>query len=292
MKIPTRLIPAALCVYCFAFCIPYGAAQADTAENTVLKLQGNPLKMTEYTGESFGRLTVSRIAFFDAGRIASEQRLSPDGTVHTTVTYDYTPEGLVSEIKGTDASGQLKWTYRYEYNEAGLLVTETSLDAAQTVEGTIVSEYTDAGLLSAQKTYNADGAVTLTETFSYTDAGRKTEQTALYGDGKILKRISFEYNDAGMPVKELRYDGNGLYETVVYTYIGKKIRSVTRFGADSVLKDTQYRTYSGELLSRTVTKNAAGEPVAEESFTYDRNGNTFCIRDATGVTIRDITYGD
>ena len=198
----------------------------------------------------------------------------------------------MSEIRGTDAAGTPKWKYTYEYNEEGQLTTETSWNGLGQTEWVIYTDYTDNGLPAAQRTTNPDGTVTLKKDFTYNESRRKTGETTTYGDGKLLKRVTFEHNPDGTVSREFRYDSNGLYETVVYRYENSQPATISKYSTDGILKDTQHKYYTDGNIIESVTENPDGTVTAREQFIWYINGNLFFKRDTTGITIRDITYGE
>ena len=151
------------CLLCFMASVQ---AQESVSSGTVITLQGTPLQMDEYTGTDFTTLILSRKIFFYDNTAMKEELYSPDGTVHTKIAYIYSEQGLLSEIRGTDAAGTPKWKYTYEYNEEGQLTTETSWNGAGQTEWVIYTDYTDNGLPAIQRTANPDGTVTLKKDFA------------------------------------------------------------------------------------------------------------------------------
>lgn len=277
------------CLLCFMASVQ---AQESVSSGTVITLQGTPLQMDEYTGTDFTTLILSRKIFFYDNTAMKEELYSPDGTVHTKIAYIYSEQGLLSEIRGTDAAGTPKWKYTYEYNEEGQLTTETSWNGLGQTEWVIYTDYTDNGLPAIQRTANPDGTVTLKKDFAYNESGRKTGETTTYGDGKLLKRVTFEHNPDGTVSREFRYDSNGLYETVVYRYENGQPAAISKYSTDGILKDTQHKYYTDGNIIESVTENPDGTVTAREQFIWDINGNLFFKRDTTGITIRDITYGE
>lgn len=264
----------------------------ESASDFLMDLNGTPFVLEEYKGKTFDGLSLNRKVFFNEGNIVSEEIFSPDGSISSKIAYTYSQEEAVTEIKGLDPGDKLKWKYSYQYSEDGKLISETSYDSEENIEWIVFSEYDGTGRLFEQRTCNPDGNLTLKEVFLYDDSGRKKEQKSYYGDGKILKRIVFEYNDDGTVSREFSFDGSGLYETSVFSYTDKKIRTVKRFGVDGVLKDVQHKEYKNGLLIRSITTDSDGTEVSMDEFIYDSHDNVFCISNQSGITIQKISYGE
>ena len=260
----------------------------------------HPLSLTEYQGTSFGALARTKSVTFNEGKPASETVFAADGSVLYAVSYSYTDAGLLSEVSGADSSGAPKWAYRYEYSGEGRLLRETSLifsSGKESVEGAVAFFYDGSGLLTKRETLSAAGAVTLSETFLYDESGRLSEKSSYYGDGVLLKREACEYAEAdsekvpqGVVARMRQYDSNGLYETTLFEYKDGLVCAALRYGADSVLKDSEAFYYREGKPVRFLRFNANGAPVAEESRLYDWAGNMVMARDNTGITIWEFAY--
>ena len=261
-----------------------------------------PLFVTEYQGTSFDSLARAKTVSYKDGKAEAETVFAADGSVLHSVSYAYTDAGLLSEISGADSSGALRWAYRYEYGEEGRLLREVSLiflDGQEKAEGEVLFSYNGNGLLSKRETFSAEGALTLSEAFVYDESGRLTEKNSYYGDGTLLKRETCEYSKeespdgnmpAGVAVRIRQYDSNGLYETSLFEYKGGRVSAVLRYGADSVLKDSEVLQYSDGKVSRRVRFNAEGAPVSESARLYDWAGNLVMERDGAGISVWEFVY--
>ena len=260
-----------------------------------------PLFITEYQGASFDSLSRAKLLSFKGGRADSENVFASDGSLLYAVSFGYSEAGLLSEISAADASGAPKWAYRYEYDGEGGLLREMSLsfvDGQERLEGEIVSTYSGDGLLSKRETFSAEGALTLRESFSYDESGRLSEKNSYYGDGVLLKREAFEYASgeeggdapAGAVIRIRQYDSNGLYETSIFEYKDGRVSAVLRYGADSVLKDSEAFYYSEERILRRARFNANGSLVSETTRLYDWAGNLVMERSGSSLTVWEFAY--
>lgn len=259
-----------------------------------------PLSATEYQGAAFDSLFRVKAVVFKDGKAQSETRFASDGSVLYNISYAYTDEGLLLEIRAADSSGALKWAYRFDYDDGGRLSRETSisfLNGEERIEGEVLFSYSEEGLLAKRETFSANGALTLSETFAYDSAGRVSEKSSHYADGTLLKRETCEYSreadgnvPLGVPVRIRQYDSNGLYETSIFEYKAGALSSVLRYGADSVLKDSEFFYYLGDKVLRRARLNAEGALVLETESLYDWAGNLVMERDASGITLWQLDY--
>ena len=256
---------------------------------------GDPLEVTEYTGSSIDKLVRAKTIVYKDGRISSEKNFDSSGNVSSGVEYVYSDGGLLSEIRGLDAGGNMKWAYLYEYNDVKSLVRETSvsvLNGNEVVEGYVAWSYNADGSLSKRETFSSDDVMTLREVFTYNEAGMLVEETSYYGDETLLKRTVFEYAEGKDYVSRVRcYDVNGLYETTKYEYRQDgKISGILRYGFDSVLKDTETRIYCENKLVRHVVVNADGTRSSANFCLYDWMGNPVFERTSEKITVREFVY--
>ena len=259
-----------------------------------------PLSVTEYLGTSFDALARAKVVVFKEGKPDTETVFAADGTVLNAISYTYTEAGLLAEISAADASGAPKWAYRYEYGNEGKLLREVTVsfaDGKEVREGAVVFSYDANGLLSKRETLSAKGTATLSEAFVYDESGRLAEKNSYYGDGTLLKRETCEYADAGSrtapegaATRIRQYDSNGLYQTILFEYKDGRVSAVLRYGADSVLKDSEAFYYMERKAVRRTRLNAGGIKISDDTRLYDWAGNMVLERGSSGITVREFVY--
>ncbi|QQO08729.1 hypothetical protein [Breznakiella homolactica] len=272
------------------------AAQDETAALTGIAedIRGKAVRIREYQGTDLGDLSLKSSIDFDDRHPVLMAQYETDGSVKTETRYSYLENGALSEITGTGSSGDLKWKYEYRYDEEGRLSEEVSSGSGGAAEWKACFVYNDQHLAAEKTTYKSDGTVSLRETYGYTEDRRLSVYEALYPDGKLLKRTEFSYDTSGNLVSETRYDGNGLYEQVEYSYTeeGRLSRRKT-LDARSTVKTSLERAYgeNGTVIGERLFSGDSGE--AEISYIYDGQGNWVRRRERGPVyTLREITYGE
>lgn len=284
-----------LAILLIMLAIPLGAQNAGESSTLTssYNLQSQVIEMKEYSGSDLGALSLKReVSFGDENRPLREISYNDDGSIKSRIEYRYSESGFLEGIIGYDAANQSMWRYEYSYNE-NRLVSETSYNAQGAVEWTDLYHYNESGQLTEKITLNSDSSVNLQETFLYNEMGNVASRSTLYGDGSILKRVVYSYNQQGNLTKAEQYDGNGLYETLIYTRNaeGRQIRLDETAADGSIRKRTLSSYSSNGLLIREQVQNSTGEEESSINYVYDEFGNWVRKESASGQFIlREISY--
>ncbi|MCC6141783.1 MAG: hypothetical protein IT389_14320 [Nitrospira sp.] len=141
-----------------------------------------------------------RLSYDDAGRVAEEQTIKPDGHAlyKKIYRYGFDEHGRqVAEIAATDA-GQLAYAEFSLYDERGAL-TE---DLAMTGNGVIEKSLYDIGGRAVYLARYFQGKLVLEATFHYGALGRLKEGRFYSGDGALMRRDLYRYDAAGQRVEQ------------------------------------------------------------------------------------------
>jgi YD repeat-containing protein len=136
----------------------------------------------------------------------------------------------------------------YAYNARDELTNET-LSGTNISAIAVANTYDNAGNMTGQTRYSntAETDVVATTSYTYDDANQMTGITDKNSSGTTLVSYGYTYNAAGLVTQEVRtWDSGSDTDTLGYTY-----------------------TNNDQLTGVTHTNDA----FANESFTYDANGN-------------------
>ena len=219
------------------------AVFADPAESMLPEsfsgqLRGMVSQFMEFERNDHSLLVLKRSVLFGRdGKPAAERNYGAAGALAGETRFVYTKNALLSEIRGTDATGRLTWRYAYAYDELGRTISESAFDSSGNLEGRESYSYDDSGLLVKTARFDKDGNISLQDTFQYDGASRLIARLTLYSDGKLLKRVMYFYDAQGRKAVEERYDANGLYEREEYAYgTDGYLAAVKTFAKDGALK--------------------------------------------------------
>ena len=293
MAAKAKIIKSLIMAFFTSTLIAEESAESFSSDIPIPVLQGEVEEVREYTGKSLDALALRRRIVLDSDNIPRQEDLfGEEGNLKSRKLYTYSDGGSILKIEGRSESDQILWTYQYEYGENELLLKETSLDGGGQPEGSDLYSYDERGLLLGKKRIDSAGGVSLEESYTYDEEYSLTGRTTLFGDGSLLKRVSFSYDEGGRLSEEERFDANGAYETVNYTYEGARLVLMRSESPDGTLKrEIRYRYgQSGELLSEE-SFAPDGSLMEGTSYIYDDRGNWVRKCESKGdFTLRLIKY--
>ncbi|HAH61621.1 MAG TPA: hypothetical protein DCL73_05945 [Treponema sp.] len=244
------------------------------------------LSVSEFRGTALNSLSLRSAVTYENGKPVIEKQYDTAGVLNSQAEYVYTDKDLLSEITGRDKAGNGIWKYSYAYDDAGRFIIEVSFDGGGKKEWEKNVSYGASGFPEKEITYNADGTVNVKQLSVYDTAGHLLEQKRLYPDDRLLKRTVYTYSSDGILLSEAHYDGNGLYETVGYTYEEGLLKKVTTAGADGTVKNFTLKTYNknGQL---TVEELYGSDSIKKNrtEYAYDSRGSRIYQKDSTGQYI-------
>ena len=133
------------------------------------QLRGTVSQFMEFERDDHSLLVLKRSVLFGRdGKPAAERNYGAAGALAGETRFVYTKSALLSEIRGTDATGRLTWRYAYAYDELGRTISESAFDSSGNLEGRVSYSYDDSGLLVKTARFDKDGTVSLQDTFSTT----------------------------------------------------------------------------------------------------------------------------
>lgn len=277
------------------------AVFADPAESMLPEsfsgqLRGTVSQFMEFERDDHSLLVLKRSVLFGRdGKPAAERNYGAAGALAGETRFVYTKNALLSEIRGTDATGRLTWRYAYAYDELGRTISESAFDSSGNLEGRVSYSYDDSGLLVKTARFDKDGTVSLQDTFQYDGASRLIARLTLYSDGKLLKRVMNFFDAQGRKAVEERYDANGLYEREEYAYgTDGYLAAVKTFAADGALKRRVKRVNGsdGRILEESVF-GPDGTLVSRTEYQYDETGNWVSRHKTDGsIAFREYIYAE
>ncbi len=173
-----------------------------------------------------------------------------DGKMYTRVErYEYTPEGLISQVMDMSAQSKLLGSLDYLYDAGRKLIVAEKTDSAGKVEYSVEYLYSPSlstglctavvqknskgeQLLRVENKYDGDGLRTEKRVFSatdkldyyfaytYTGSGKLSEIVKYNAEGKRMEGDRYAYNDAGFLISVTSYNElnevSGMLEYVYY----------------------------------------------------------------------------
>jgi RHS repeat-associated protein len=228
----------------------YDADNEMTGETWVNPAGGTPIDVFHFTYNSDGELTAVsddnsayQYAYNADGEETSQADVGSPDLPSVTLTYDYDADGNRTAMD--DSLGGL---VSYAYNARDELTNET-LSGTDISAIAVANTYDNAGNMTGQTRYSntAETDVVATTSYTYDDANQMTGITDKNSSGTTLVSYGYTFNAAGLVSQETRtWDSGADTDTLGYTY-----------------------TNNDQLTGVTHTNDA----FANESFTYDANGN-------------------
>ncbi len=286
-----------LCAGVFADFAFYSAAQQSLEEikTGIADFSGAVLSVSEYRGTSLDNLVLKSTITYKNSYPVLEKQYDSGNSLKSETSYVYRDAGVLSEIIGSDNSGNEIWKYSYNYDDRGRFIEEVSYGSNGSKEWQKVVTYGAHGYPIKEVTFGSDGTINMQETTAYNDNWQVSEHKTLYPDGKLLKRTVYTYNDDGRMVIENHYDITGLYERIQYTYTDDgRLKTATTVGSDGKVKSSTVRFYnaSGKISEEDIF-NADSSLRSKTEYAYDTHQNWIRKKDSDGqYIVRELTYGD
>ena len=206
------------------------------------------------------------------GRLVKETVHTPNGKERSATTYQYDPNGNLTEKSKRSQSGvyrdvytydergnRLSWRYGYDgawdgwyeytYDERGNQTAWASYDADGSCRARGEAVYDERGNQTASVHYDEDGKAVSRNEYIYDEHGRKHTWTC-YDSGVFRLRQEYTYDEHDALLQTVSYtqeDGRGDRETYAYDERGNRI---------------EYTVY-----------DSAGAPAVRYTYTYDERGN-------------------
>lgn len=208
-------------------------------------------------------------------KISSTERVRPDGTVSSRVSYGYAADGalLSEETYGSGSALLSRKTYAPVADGSEEVVTFGATGDALVKA---VRRY-ETGKLASETLYAPGGLAQSTEEYSYDSRGRRISRVVVPASG---------YGTAS----EYVYDGDALVRTIVRDSSGKVLRrfEITVTGGLPAREDefdgagnpvsSVRRTFVGGRLSREERLNASGALLSAYEYDRDESGNAVGTR--------------
>lgn len=141
-----------------------------------------------------------QLSYDEAGRVAEERTIEPDGHVlyRKIYRYGFDEQGRqVATIAATE-DGQLAHAEFDLYDERGVLTEDLAITGNGTVEKSL---YDVRGTLVYLARY-FQGKLVLESTYHHGPSGRLTESRFYSGDGTLMRKDRYRYNEAGQRVEQ------------------------------------------------------------------------------------------
>ena len=109
---------------------------ADPAESMLQEsfsgqLRGEVSQFMEFELDDHSLIVLKRSVLFGRdGKPAAERNYGAAGALAGETRFVYTKSALLSEIRGTDATGRLTWRYAYAYDELSRTISESAFDSS------------------------------------------------------------------------------------------------------------------------------------------------------------------
>lgn len=143
--------------------------------------------------------------------------------------------------------------------------------------------YNEDGKVISEIQYSPSGDIIQEYEYKYNSQGLLIEELLKEADGFIVEHKSFEVNDEGKIIKEFRHYLDESFDTINYFYDdrGTLIKKEV-IDPDGDLESVEEFSYSGELQTAHIVKDADGELVYEKKIDFNDEGKAVEIYEFDG----------
>lgn len=236
---------------------------------SVVTIYNNLGYPTEVTNFNAGKVsTIQKYSYDLKGNKSEYTNFDADKNKKTySVSFTYTPEGLLAREDGFD--GLSPYHVEYSYDPSQQLTKIVKYDASKAVEEQWVYSYSDT---ICQITISKKGKLAYKQEIVKNKKGQKVEEVKHDAMGKELKRTVYFYVANGQIDKRDEYVGGKMRYTHQYIYDNEN-KLVQVLQKEPSGKQFPYSTYKydskGNLLQEQWSENKGAEYSKKES-TYDQ----------------------